>query len=286
MSEDREDREDQRAERRKAGDAASTEDGRTPSRLALKLGFALCFAVAVGGAGYLVWQQAQVGRAAQQMAERSAGSSAGDGGGAIASTSNTLPANPVDFDALWKKNIESYAWLSMPGAQIEAPIQQSARDDFFYLTHDETGAYSPVGSAFTQLANAQDFSDPVTVIYGHDVDGIFKNLHRYEDKAFFDENPEFTICTPGHILTYTVVSAYKYDDRHILNSFDFSKESVRQAYFSQVADPDSLVRNVRAGVELTADSKIVQLSTCMLNEYHGSSRYLVTGVLTSDQQTS
>ena len=138
---------------------------------------------------------------------------------------------------------------------------------------------------FTQLANKRDFSDPVTVVYGHDNQGYFRNLHYFEDADFFNNNPNFYIYTPGHILTYTIVSAYKYDDRHILNSFDFSKESVRQQYADFVKNPESLVKNVRQGVDVNADSKIVQLSTCMLNEYHGPSRYLVAGVLTSDQET-
>ena len=71
-----------------------------------------------------------------------------------------------------------------------------------------------------------------------------------------------------------------------MNSFDFSKESVRDEYFAYVANPDSMLKCVRSdGVELNADSKIVQFSTCMLDEYHGSSRYIVTGVLADDQET-
>ena len=60
---------------------------------------------------------------------------------------------------------------------------------------------------------------------------------------------------------------------------------MRQQDADFVKNPESLVKNVRQGVDVNADSKIVQLSTCMLNEYHGPSRYLVAGVLTSDQET-
>ena len=51
------------------------------------------------------------------------------------------------------------------------------------------------------------------------------------------------------------------------------------------SNPDALLKNVRDGVTLDADSKIVQLSTCMLDSSQGNSRYIVSGVLTSDQET-
>lgn len=49
--------------------------------------------------------------------------------------------------------------------------------------------------------------------------------------------------------------------------------------------PDSLVENVREGTTLTSSDKIVQLSTCTGDSNHIVRRYLVTGVLVSDQPT-
>lgn len=254
----------------------------------LRVLLAVLVVVVLGGAAYLIRQQLEIKAAEDRMSANgtpavSVGAPASDT--SAATTAAELPDNPIDFSKLWETNVESYAWMYIPNTDINAPVQQSASDDLFYLTHDAAGNESAVGSAFSQLANKRDFSDPVTVIYGHDVGGVFKNLHYFEDAQFFNDNPNFYIYTPGHILTYTIVSAYKYDDRHILNSFDFSKESVRQDYFDFVRNPNSLVKNVRDDVELNTDSKIVQFSTCMLNEFHGSSRYIVTGVLTSDQET-
>ena len=60
---------------------------------------------------------------------------------------------------------------------------------------------------------------------------------------------------------------------------------MRQEYFNIVCNPDALLKNVREGVTLDADSKIVQLSTCMLDSSQGNSRYIVSGVLTNDQET-
>lgn len=240
---------------------------------------ALLAIAGIVGCGYVLWVQYHVYQAQQEMQGAKVPENPAE------TESGELPENPIDFSALWSKNVESYAWIYIPGAQINAPVQQSAMDDAFYLTHDQERNPSPVGCAYTQLANAQDFSDPVTVIYGHDAAGVFANLHYFEDSDFFAENSEFYIYTPGHILTYTVVSAYQYDDRHILNSFDFSKRAVREEYFAYVSNPSSVLRNVREDVKLDADSKIVQLSTCMSTQPNTTQRYLVTGVLTHDQET-
>ena len=48
------------------------------------------------------------------------------------------------------------------------------------------------------MANATDFSDPVTVLYGHNIvnDAMFATLHAYEDPAFFADNPELYVYLP------------------------------------------------------------------------------------------
>lgn len=202
-------------------------------------------------------------------------------------TEEELPDNPIDFAAEQEKSADIYAWIYIPDTGVNLPIVQSSVDDNFYLRRDVTGADDVFGSIFTQSMNARDFSDPVTLVYGHDTDNgtMFGDLHKFEDKTFFDEHEDMYIYTPGHILTYRIVAAYVYDDRHIMNSFDFSDLAVRQRYFDSVMNPTSMVVNVRDGVTLTTDDKIVQLSTCNGVSTSDNTRYLVTGVLVDDQET-
>ncbi len=129
------------------------------------------------------------------------------------------------------------------------PVVQHPTDDTFYLKHNKDGEWSEEGAIYTQLANKTDFSDPVTVIYGHNlVQGtMFTSLHRFENKDFFDSHEDMHLYTDGHILTYRVIAAYQYDNRHILNSFNFSDPTVVQQYFDSILSPDSLVENVREG---------------------------------------
>lgn len=204
----------------------------------------------------------------------------------IVDTESGLVDNPIDFAALQQENHDIYAWLSIPGANVSQPVLQSAADDLYYLSRDRDGNTNGIGSVFSQSMNAKDFSDPVTVLYGHNSDTIFKSLHDFADEAFFEANKDLQIYLPDRVLTYEIVAAYRYDDRHILNSFDFSDVKVLQDYYDDVLNPDSSPAHVRSGVTLDAEKdKILQLSTCMLNEFHGPHRFIVTAVLRGEQQT-
>jgi sortase B len=199
-----------------------------------------------------------------------------------------LPDNPIDFTTLQAQNSEVYAWIYVPGTNINLAVLQSSIDDNYYLNHDIDKAENYAGAIYSQSKNSKDFSDPVTLLYGHNLlnSTMFTQLHFFEDAAFFNEHTQFYIYTPGHILTYDIVAAYMYDNRHILNSFDFSDPTVVQSYFDTVTNPSSLLMNVREGATLTAGSNtIVQLSTCMDGTYSSTSRYIVTGVLVDDQAT-
>ena len=134
------------------------------------------------------------------------------------------------------------------------------------------------------MQNSKDFSDPNTVLYGHNMlnGSMFRDLHKFrKDEKFWNENKYIYVYTPGHILTYEICAAYRYDNRHILNSFDFSDTAVFEEYLQTVRDPKSLIRRTRQ-IELNKNSKILTLSTCISNPAY---RYLVQGVLIKDEPT-
>ena len=188
----------------------------------------------------------------------------------------------IDFEELQNRNSDIYAWITIPDTQIDYPIVQSySEDDSFYLNHNIDKQYDQNGSIYTEKHNTKDFSDPNTVIYGHNMlDGsMFQNLHKFRDKEFFDEHKYIYIYTPDRILEYTVVSAYKSDDRHILNSYDLNDEEVFADYLKTVENPQSLEVN-RRDIELSVSDRLITLSTCIGNEKNY--RYLVQGVLTNE----
>lgn len=209
-----------------------------------------------------------------------------------ASTAATQEAeqvsNPIDFKPLKEKNNDIYAWIKIDDTKVDYPIVQSRTDDAFYLRHKaEDKSWSASGAVYTELGNTKSFADPVTVIYGHNGynDSMFTTLHYFEKKEFFDSHPYFYIYTPEKRLTYQVVSAFKYDDRHILNSFDLANALELRELHNTIQNPDSALKNVRTDLDAQLDinSKVVILSTCITNQK--SSRYLVCGVLVKNEKT-
>ncbi len=198
-----------------------------------------------------------------------------------------LPPNPVDFATLQTLNPDIYGWLFIPGTNVDYPLACSSPDkaDDFYLDHNIYGQYEFAGTLYSEKKNGTDLTDRNTVIYGHNMlnGTMFRTLHNFEDAAFFEENDTFYIYAPGHIYTYTIFAAYEYDNRHILNSFDFEDDAVWADYLAYATAPTSMNCHTR-DVEVTTADRIVTLSTCVGT--NKKARYLVQGVLTDDHPTA
>lgn len=196
-----------------------------------------------------------------------------------------LAENPIDFDSLADINDEIYAWITIPNTNVDYPVLQSKTNDLFYIDHDVNKNYLFAGSIYSELSNLRNFSDRDTVLYGHNMlDGsMFADLHKFEDEDFFNENRYIYVYQKNRKLTYEIVSAYNYDSRHIMNSFNFADDNVFEEYINDVMNPHSSVHNVNSDVELNLDSKLLTLSTCLNGNNDG--RFLVQGVLIKDEQT-
>ena len=200
-----------------------------------------------------------------------------------------LVDNPIDFAALQAKNPEIIGWISIPGTHIDYAILQSGKDtpEDYYLYRDEQGKNRRAGSIYIQKQNSHLFTDPNTVIYGHYManGSMFADLHQFRKEKFFAENDTILIYTPGHILTYRLYSAFVFDDRHVLNSYNFHDPEDPmgyRAFLDVTLNPPTMHKQVRPGVEVTTADRIITLSTCTTRD---TERYLVEGVLISDQLT-
>ncbi|MCD8332694.1 MAG: class B sortase [Clostridiales bacterium] len=186
----------------------------------------------------------------------------------------------IDFDALYEINEDIYAWIYVPGTDISYPVLQSGDDkeEDYYLNHNLDGSTGRPACIYTQKRNSQDFTDPNTVIYGHNMhDGtMFRTLHEFEDAAFFAEHPYFYIYTPEGKITYHIFAAYRSDNSDILEKYnDFQSEDVFVGYLAEIMSQENSVCNLNSDVEVTAENTIVTLSTCIGDS---SYRYLVQGV--------
>ena len=92
---------------------------------------------------------------------------------------------------------------------------------------------------------------------------MFTDLHKFREKDFFMEHDKVYIYTPDKQLTYTIFAAYLYDDRHLINSFDFSDKTVFENYLSEIQNMDSENANLRKDITITDSDKIITLITCI-----------------------
>lgn len=190
---------------------------------------------------------------------------------------------PIDFEQLQSMNPEIYAWIRIPGSVIDYPIVQSDTDNAYYLTHDAENKDNAAGAIFTEDYNTKTFEDPNTVIYGHGMTNgtMFNGLHQYMDRSYFDENRDIIIYMPDKILHYKIFAAYLYDNRHLMQSINFKNKEIFQAYLDNVFHIRDMQAAVDTSMNVTAEDKIITLSTC----YGGMSdkRYLVQAVLVSEE---
>ena len=188
-------------------------------------------------------------------------------------------AIPIDFAGLQQTNPDVYAWINIPGTSIDYPILQSPDDNAYYLTHDINREEKAEGAIFTENYNDKDFEDPNTIIYGHDMKNgsMFQGLHQYMDRSFFDENRTVTIYLPDRILHYRIFAAYLYDNRHILQSFNFNNHTVYQRYLEGIFSLRDMNSFVDTSMKVDYEDKIITMSTCYAGD--SAQRYLVQAVL-------
>lgn len=193
--------------------------------------------------------------------------------------------NPIDFEVLKEINSELYAWIRIPDTNIDYPVAQHQGDDQrFYLHHDMYQKPLFAGCIYTEKANNRDFSDPVTILYGHNMKNgsMFQNLFKFRDKEFFEENKYVYIYTEDKIRVYEIYAAYPYDDRHILTSFDFADEKVLEMYLAESRHPRSMEALVREETEVTKETPVITLSTCIAGQTN--QRFLVQAVLMYEEE--
>lgn len=187
---------------------------------------------------------------------------------------------PIDFANLKHQNPDVYAWIAVENSEISYPILQNYESDDlyndYYLDHNFDRSAGLPGCIYTERINSPDFSDPNTVIYGHELKAgtMFTRLHDYEDATYFAENPIIHIYTPEHIYEYEIYAAVNYSDSHLMKNFDYSKTQSYQRFLDSIIAAEG---NHREGVAPTTEDKVITLSTCYAKQ--PTRRFLVVAVL-------
>ncbi len=195
-----------------------------------------------------------------------------------------IPEKEVDFEDLQENvNSDIYAWVYIPGSEIDYPILQHPVDNRYYLNYNLDGSYGYPGCIYTERYNEKDFSDPLTVVYGHNMKNgtMFAGLHKYEDNEYFKENPYIYIYTPEKLFVYEIFVSHEYGSEHLLYQKDYTNEEQFNRYIEKIMGVRGMNCNRAEDVEVTGNSRILVLSTCMADK--PDNRYLVQGVLLNEE---
>ena len=190
----------------------------------------------------------------------------------------------LDFAKIQQTNPEIYAWIEIPGTDVDYPVLQSASDDERYLYTACDGSEAISGSVFTQASyNGIDFNDPVTVLYGNAMsDGsMFGGLQTmYSGESTSEGYSDIVIHLPEEVRHYTVFASVPYDDTHILYTYDFSNSYWYGNFFSNISKIRSIGAFFKEELAPEFGDHVVILSTSLMDESDG--RFLVMAVLHDD----
>jgi len=193
-----------------------------------------------------------------------------------------IPYNcPEKLTEARNKNGDVYAWISIPGTNIDYPVLQSPTNDSYYLRRDENGNYLNSGSIMSEHTyNGTDFEDSVTILYGHCMKSgaMFGNLQAYySSENGLDSYNIIEIYLPDRKLEYEVFAAVPYDKRHILYNYDFTNSRIFSSFFKSILSIRSFGANVNADEKPTSGDNVLILSTCLKGDI--TKRYLVMAKL-------
>lgn len=188
--------------------------------------------------------------------------------------------SPVDFKQLQELNSDIYAWITIPGTQVNYPIVQSSDNDSFYLDHDSDKNYNINGAIFSEHQyNSTDFTDAVTVLYGHNMKsgamfGDFQSL--YWDEEFLLENDDIIIYLPDREMRFEIFAALPYSRMHLLHYYQTEKEKAFDLMIDDIYSTRKLSAVLIEERRPEFGDQVLVLSTCLSgnNRY----RYLVMGV--------
>lgn len=195
----------------------------------------------------------------------------------------TVPQK-IDFQGLWAVNPDAYAFIEIPGTQVNYPVMQSStQEEDYYLNVTFEGVAALPGSIYSRMVNAKDFSDPITVIYGHDMlDGsYFGDLKNYVDRGFFDTYRDIFIYLPDRQLEYKIIAEVVYGDMLISEKHDLKDPNSVVSFVQELQGIQEAQNQYAEDIAVTSEDRLVTLSTCIGDR--PSNRRLIVAKLVNEK---
>lgn len=188
-------------------------------------------------------------------------------------------AGKHDFEELQESNPDIYAWLSVPDFEIEYPVLQHKKDDY-YLNRNLDGSSGYPGCIYTNSCNKQDFSDLNTIVYGHNMKNgtMFGSLSDIVEKDL-SESGYVYIYTPEKRFTYMIYAAVEFADIYIPDTYGVRSKEGLKSFLKAVNKSAKYYKHPE--MEVTADDRVLTLSTCIGGR--DTRRYLLIAKLEEEE---
>ena len=178
--------------------------------------------------------------------------------------------NQVDFEELQKINPDVYAWIQIPGTNINYPFVQ-ANDNKYYLTHSFDKSHNTSGWVFLDYRNNIQTLDKNTILYAHGrIDktmfGTLKNILN-NDWLTNTDNYIIKLSTEYENSLWQIFSAY-----HIPTTSDYLQINFENNEdFKNFANMLTERSQYNFNTTVNENDHILTLSTC----YNSSEKMVI-----------
>lgn len=169
------------------------------------------------------------------------------------------------FQELLAINRDICAWVTVDNTNIDYPVVQG-ESNVTYINKDVYGKFALAGSIFLDARNDPGFSDPYSLLYGHDMVDykMFGALELFKDQAFFEKNHSGRLILPDRtydlkIFALLVVTAA---DAYIFEPQDWQADDIDKLL--TYAKENAMFSHKETMEELRKSDKLqlLALSTC------------------------
>ena len=176
------------------------------------------------------------------------------------------------FQELVSTDSEVLGWITVYDTHIDYPFAQTDNNDK-YVNTDIEGKYSLAGSIFLDYRNKNDFSDEVSILYGHHMAKrtMFGDVEQFQKQEYLDTHTKGNLYYGGknhEVEFFAFLKADAYDGK-IYNP-ELKKEE-KEEYLQRIYRTASCVRQI----EIREGESLLLLSTCTSDSTNG--RYILVG---------
>ncbi len=167
----------------------------------------------------------------------------------------------VDFSKLAKINSDVVGWVQVNGTNINYPFVQT-NNNKYYLSHQFDKKYNLAGWVFMDYRNQKNDYDKNTILYAHGRldQTMFGSLRKVVKKNWYQNKDNYIvrISNQKENTLWQVFSTYQIKTTNDYLQISFSNDSSYLKFLNKLKK-----RSIYDyGVNLTADDKIITLSTC------------------------